>query len=73
MKCQVNKKDNTRCDKESIIEIDGIWMCKQHQKTYLKNNYHQYGTCLDEESNILNLTIKEYLFNSKIRLVDLDG
>jgi len=74
MKCQVNKKNNTRCDKDGVITVDNIYMCKQHHKTFIKNNNtHQYGTCQDEKTDILNLTIKEYLFSSKIRLVDLDG
>ncbi len=73
MKCQVNKKDNTRCDKEAVITgEDEIQMCTQHYKTYLKNKVHQYGTCLDEKTDILNLTIKEYLFRSKIKAKDLE-
>lgn len=72
MKCQVNKKDNTRCDKDSVMEINNVHMCTQHYKTFNKNKVHQYGTCLDEKTDILNLTIQEYLFQSKIKLVDLD-
>lgn len=72
MKCQVNKKNNTRCDKEGIVTVDNICMCTQHHKTFLKNKTHQYGTCLDEKTNILNLTIKEYLFRSKIKVGDLN-
>lgn len=68
MKCQVNKKDNSRCDKESVLEFDKIHMCTQHYKTFIKNKIHQYGTCLDEKTDIINMSIKEYLFRSKIKL-----
>ena len=72
MKCQVNKKNNTRCDKESAIVVDDIHMCTQHHKTLLKNNIHQYGTCLDKEINYRNLSIKEYLFSNKVSVNNLD-
>ena len=72
MKCQIKKKNNSRCDKDSSIIQDTIHMCKQHYKTFLKNNVHQYGTCLDAKTDILNLSIKEYLFEKKIKLIDLD-
>lgn len=72
MKCQVNKKDNSRCDKESVMEFDKVYMCTQHYKTFVKNKVHQYGTCKDKKIDILNLTIKEYLFASKIKVKDLN-
>lgn len=72
MKCQINKKNDSRCDKESVMEIDNIHICTQHYKTFIKNKVHQYGTCLDEKTKILNWSIKEYLFQTKIKLTELD-
>ncbi len=71
MKCQVNKKDNSRCDKESSIVDNNISMCKQHYKAFLKNKIHQYGTTNDEQQEFDNLTIREYLFSRKIPLSNL--
>ena len=72
MKCQIKKKDNSRCDKDSAIVHDKLHMCKQHHKTFMKNNMHQYGTCLDIDEEYKNLTIREYLYTTKIPLDQLD-
>ncbi len=72
MKCQINKKNNSQCDKEAVLELENIHMCTQHHKTYMKNKTHQYGTCLEQQTNIQNLTIKQYLFQTKIKLSELD-
>ena len=73
MKCQVHKKDDTRCDKDSVITHEDIHMCKQHHKTFMKNKIHQYGTCLDKKSTVCITTIKEYLFSHKIPINHLDS
>lgn len=38
MKCQINKKNNSQCDKDSIINENDLNMCKQHYKAFIKTN-----------------------------------
>lgn len=73
MRCQANKKDNTQCDKESVLKED-IYMCTQHYHTFIKNNKtHQYGTCIDDVQDYSYLSVKEYLFSHKISVNDLSN
>jgi hypothetical protein len=72
MKCQINKKNNSQCDKDSIINENDLNMCKQHYKAFVKNKFHQYGTTKDTEQCFNNLTIKDFLFSRKIQLSNLN-